>query len=172
MSFRIFAAGVPDFHFVRDNNPDDDVFDTAEVLNILSAIGPSAVQVGLGVEEVAAPNNVFNAAGKLASQAFTHMMASAVGTLHLHQKNRLGGWISVATRESNMFWADSVGFARYNFTGGGNPGKDFFRTINEALKKTDLDNWGVMRMLGIVMDKYKEHLRDGDPVMLSIEISH
>lgn len=171
MSFKVFAAGVPDFHFVRDNNPDDDVFDTADVLNTLNALGPSRLEVGLAIEETLAPNNIFSALSALATQECLHLMKSAVGFLALRKKARQG-WIAVNTYESNFFWVDTARNSQYKFSPGADPGTEFFKAIKDDLIDTDLANWGVLRMIAVVLLKYKDHISDNDRVMLSIEISH
>ncbi|REJ76195.1 MAG: hypothetical protein DWQ47_11310 [Acidobacteria bacterium] len=171
MSFDIFAAGTPNFHFSRDNNPDDDVFSTAEVLNILSALGPHRNQVGLAIEETLAPDNFLNALKKLAETEVTHLFNSAAGFLAL-QKRARQGWIAISTRETHTFWVDTTGFSKYTFSPGSNPGRELFKAIKKDLDNTDMNNWGVLRMIAIVMTLYKNHLKENDHVMLSIELTN
>ena len=173
MGFNIFAAGVPDFHYQRNNNPDDYIFEAAEVMNSLRASGPSATGVASGVAEYVTPNSYLGAVQALARIQFLRLMKQSVDLLAIrpHSGSR---WISVSTRESHVLWVDDAGFGKYQFFPGSDPGTEFFEKIKKPLEDTDLNNYGVLRMIAMVVSMYHQHLdrTNSRHVMLSIELSH
>lgn len=171
MSFRVFAAGVPNFHFERDNNPDDDIFEAAEVLNAIRASGPSIEGAASGVAEYVTPNSYLGAVNALARMEFLHLLKMSVDMLALRPKARQG-WIAVAPRESHLLWPDTADFAKYSFSPGSDPGTEFFKKIKGPLKNTGMNNYGVLRMLALVLSMYNNHINDSDPVMIQIQLFH
>ncbi len=169
MSFRIFAAGVPNFHFERDNNPDDDVFEVAEVLNAIRASGPSVGEAANAAAEYVTPNSYLGAISALARIEFLHLLKTSVDLLALRPKARQG-WIAVAPREDHLLWPDTAGFAKYTFNPGSDPGTEFFNKIKGPLKETGMNNYGVLRMLAMVLSMYNNHISNSDPVMIQIQL--
>lgn len=171
MSFRIFAAGTPDFHFERDDNPDNDIFDTATVLNAFRSSSPTPMSVVEGVADYYTPNSLLEGLNAIATIEFLHMLKSAVTFLAMRPKASQG-WIAIYPRESHLLWPDTVGAGEYKFRPGDDPGVEFFQAIKPALVKTDMNNYGMLRMLAVVLTMYNQHIRDSDPVMIQMQLFH
>ena len=81
MSFDIFAAGSRNFHFTRDNNPDNDIFEAADVASALHSTSPSATGVLEGAIEYGSPSPYFAGLSAIATIEFLHMLKNAVDFL-------------------------------------------------------------------------------------------
>ena len=172
MSFRVFAAGSGNFHYVRDNNPDMDIFNAASIASALQASGPSVSGVASGVADYYVPSDssAYSAGVvAIAGMEFAHLMDNAVCFLAMCSGSA-NGWISVAPRLTHTLWPDTAAFAKYDFTPGDNPGLEFFRKIKPALEATDMNNWGVLRMLALVLSRYKDHIGDSATPMIQIQL--
>jgi len=67
---------------------------------------------------------------------------------------------------------DTTSFARYNFQPGDEPGAEFMKKIGHGLTHTDLNKWGVLAALVLVLAGFVGKLNDNDIPMLLITISH
>lgn len=171
MSFRVFASGFPHFHYVKDNNPDEDVFETAAVLNALRSASPSGIGVVEGAADYLTPNSYLGGLKAMARMEFLHLLKNAVCFLAMHPRAKRG-WISVVPVETHLIWPDTGALARYTFTPGHDPGTEFFRKINPALEAADMSNYGVLRVLALVLSKYDRYVGDSDEVRIQIELTH
>ncbi len=176
MSFRVFAAGSDHFSYVLDNNPDMDIFEAAKVMSALQAMGGGRAPidaVAKGAWSYILPSKKGasrNLVADIAKYEFLHMLKNAVTFLAMCTGVGEGSWISVAPRQSRLLWTDKMGLACYNFTPGDDPGTEFFRAINPALKATDMSNYGVLRMLAIVLSKYYDHIGSSGRPMIQIQL--
>lgn len=173
MSFRVFAAGSQHFHYARDNNPDMDIFNAADVASALRSVGsPSVRGVAEGVADYYVPSDTGayrEGIAAIARMEFLHMLKNSVDFLAMCTGSS-DGWISVAPRQSHVLWPDTASFARYNFSPGDDPGSEFFRTIRPALEATDMNNYGVLRMLALVLSRYYDHIGDSGTPMIQIQL--
>jgi hypothetical protein len=170
MSFRTFAAGGDDFHFERDNCIDQDFFDGIDIIHKLSTMDPSlrgAGEMAAGEVLPSAPSAV-DAIVRLAEIEFLHNLNNAVSFLAM-RAGAGNGWISLSTRQSHLLWPDTVTFSRYDFSPGNNPGAEFIRLIVPKLEETDMNNWGVLRMIGGVLAIYDQ--RSSGTPMINIQLS-
>lgn len=170
MSFNVFASGVPHFHFERDNNPDDDLFEAASVVNALRATSPSAAGAASGAATYVTPNSYLGAVSALARMEFLHLLKTSVDLLAIRPRAN-NGWIAVSARETHILWPDTGGFAKYSFTPGRDPGTEFFQVIYPSLEEADMNNYGVLRMLALVLSMYNNHIDDSDPVAIQIQLT-
>ncbi len=170
MSFNVFAAGVPNFNYERSNCPDEDIFEAATVASALRSFNPSAAGVASAAGEYVTPNSTLGAINALATLQFLRLMKMSVDFLALRPRAR-NGWISVAPRVSHIIWPDTVGFAKFEFRHSSDPGTDFFNTIKDALVETDMNNYGVLRIIALVLSRYNDHISNSDHVMIQIQLS-
>jgi hypothetical protein len=175
MSFRVFAAGVgPNgtWNYERDKNPDDDVFEAAAVISAFRASGPSVRGAAEAVADYHVPSDASayrDAIRAIATMTFMQTLNNSVCFLAMC-RGASNGWISVAPRRSRTLWVDTVGFARYDFSPGNSPGSEFIQTIVPALRATDMNNYGVLRSLSIVLSRYQQHIGDGGTPMIQIQL--
>lgn len=180
MSFRIWACGLRGknssgesrglFHYMKDNCLDQSDF---EPNKILSAIPSSPDASGVAEKIVGSPESHIGAAEvagvmKMAEMEFAHLVISGVNLLAMHGS---GGDISVYCYESKWYWADANSFVDVQLWGN-DPGREFLRRIGPGLKSTDLNNFGVLAQIAIVLSKYETKLPDSAECHLRIEIRH
>jgi len=103
----------------------------------------------------------------MATMEFLHLLNDSVCFLAMCS-GASDGWISVSCTKTHTFWPDTRSFARYNFSPGDNPGAEFIRAIGPGLKETDMDNWGVLAALSIVLSKYSGQIGDDARPMINI----
>jgi|GEM_PF-2199948 len=105
---------------------------------------------------------------KIAELEFAHLIKNAVTLLAM---NGSGGSISVYCHQTKWYWADTNSFVTFHY-GGSNPGKDFLRTILPGLKRTGLNNFGVLGAIAILLTEYDKKLPKHTAPVLRIEIRH
>ncbi len=188
MSFRVFAAGSIGFHFAKDNNPDMEIFEAAVVASALvegsdpsgkivehvGAGAAAAVAVGQGVADAllhpVSDHAVYHEAlAAHATAEFLHCLDDTV-TLLAACSGANDGCISVYSCQSHLLWPDTVGFASYCFSPGDYAGREFFQAIKSSLEKTDMNNYGVLRILSIVLAKYYEHIGESGTPWINIQL--
>jgi hypothetical protein len=170
MGFRIFAAGTKGFHFVKDHVIDGSEFETIKVVAILQTMELSKLGVVGAVIDHQAPG-ITDLMVSLATKEFLHNLNNAVSFLAM-KSGASNGWIAVSSTQKNTLWADTVSFAKYDFRPGNSPGAEFIKKIGPGLKETDMNNFGVLMALGIVLSKYSNHISDSDTPMINIQLSH
>jgi hypothetical protein len=195
MGFSIFASGTGQFHHQVADCIDGSDFDAIQIVQTIRGINPwdktgrLLDAVGLP-EEVLIGRSVYKAANtlikgppksdtmtrtameKLATVEFIHLLDEAVDFLAM-RPNLDHASISIFARKTHTLWPDTVRFASYNFTPGDSPGVEFVQTITPALAETGLNNWGVMRALAMVLNRYSDHIEDTKTVpMINFQISH
>ncbi|HLA94326.1 MAG TPA: hypothetical protein VK612_01300 [Pyrinomonadaceae bacterium] len=107
----------------------------------------------------------------MATMEFLHMLSNAVCFLAM-KSGASDGWISVSARESHLLWPDTGGNGQYKFDPGESPGTEFIKKIGPALKAADMANWGVLRMLAIVLAKFDNHIDSSARPIINIQLSH
>lgn len=181
MGFNIFASGVTGnkkgggrghFHYKKDDCLDQDDFDPPAILSWLPS-SPDAA--GVAEKIVGSPESHIDSvtrAGmtRIAEMEMTHLVATGVDLLAMHGGS--GGKISVYCLQKKWYWADTNSFVVFHFDGSSNPGRDFLRTIGPGLKKTELNNFGVLAQLAIVLSKYDSALPGSSEPFLNISLDH
>ena len=174
MSFSIFAAGSCDFHYKKDDCIEGDDFDVVKILAILQSMQPTAAGAAGAAGEIVIDQtfpDITDAMGAVALFEFLHLLKTSVDLLAMNSGSN-GGWISVASTETHLLWPDTVRFNSYKFKPGNDPGTEFVKTIGPGLKETDLNNWGVLRALVLVMNKFADKYDNSMKLMLNISLSH
>lgn len=170
MSFRIFAAGSNNFHFAQSNCLDDSQIDLADLLSKFQTLEPTKVgAVTTAIDVVQPSKGIIDLMKTMATLEFLHNLRSAVCFLATCSGSE-GGRISLSCRKTNLLWADSSGVTKYGFAPGINPGTEFIKKISPVLKETEMANWGVLRMLGIVLAKYANHISGSEAPMINIQL--
>lgn len=172
MSFSIFAAGSGNFHFQKDNCIDGDDLDTVDLISKFQGMEPTWMGAGSVAVDIAQPSaGIVDAMEAMATMEFLHMLSNAVCFLAM-KGGASDGWIFVAARESHLLWPDTGGNGKYKFSPGISPGSEFIKKISPALKEADMANWGVLRMLALVLAKYDAHISDSARPIINIELRH
>jgi hypothetical protein len=174
MGFDIFAAGASDFHYERNGCEDGSTFEFIKVVTILqgldvTSIGKGAISGAGGAIDYAAPG-ITDVMISLATTEMLHNLSNAVCFLAMNS-NSSDGWIYVHATETNTFWADTVRSAKYKFSPGNSPGAEFISTIGRCLKDTDLDNFGVLQHLSIVLSRFSNHIDDSMTPQINIMLT-
>lgn len=175
MGFRIWAYGVrgknrKPFHYMKDNCLDQGDFEPPKLLSMLPD-SPDAA--GVAKKIVGTPESHIGGAEvkgvmKIAELVFAHHVMQGVQFLAMHGQ---GGSISVYCYQKKWYWADANSFVNYHIFGS-NPGKEFLRTISPGLKKTELNNFGVLGQIAIVLSEYDRKLPKSSRAHLRMEIRH
>jgi len=180
MSFRIWACGLRGknskgharslFHYSKDNCLDQGDF---EPNSILSAIPSSPDASGIAEKIVGGPESHIGGAEvkgmmKIAEMEFAHLVITGVNLLAMHGSN---GSISLYCYEKKWYWADSNSFVNVQLWGS-DPGREFLRRIGPGLKKTGLNNFGVLAQIAMCLSAYERKLPDSADANLRIEIRH
>jgi len=172
MGFTIFAAGSGKFHYKKENCIDDSAFDTIDLLAKLQGMEPSWMGAGATAVDIAQPSaGIVDLMKTMATMEFLHNLSNAVCFLAMKAQSA-DGWISVLATQSHLLWPDTGGNATYRFAPGNSPGAEFVKKISPALKEADMANWGVLRMLGMVLAKYSSHIDDNAKPIINIQLSH
>lgn len=172
MSFRIFAAGSHNFHFERDNCIDSDDVDLVDLISKFQGMEPTWMGAGQVAVDIAQPSaGIIDLMSAMATMEFCHLLSQAVCFLAM-KGGAANGWIFVAAREEHVLWPDTGGNGKYEFYPGDSPGTEFLRKIKPALEEADMANWGVLRMLTLVLSRYDAHIPDSARPMINIELRH
>ena len=181
MSFRIWAVGLRGktsggearklFHYIKDNCLDQGDFDPPK---ILSMIPDSPTAGGVAKKVIGTPESHLGDATKkgmfkIAEMVFAHQVVNGINFLAL---NGGGGSVSVYCHQKKWYWADTNSFTDYRISTAGNPGKEFLRKIGPGLKKTELNNFGVLAQISICLSKYDSALPGRAEPNLRIELRH
>jgi hypothetical protein len=169
MSFRIFASGSKGFHYVKNNFIDGKEFDAMKLYSTLAFLDHSpagVVDAGLGHVSP----GITDLMVAQANIVFVRRLKQAVDILAT-QTAPGQGWITVFSKEKHALWADDTSFNEYRFYPGDNPGTEFIKKIVPGLKHTDMDNFGVLMALWIVLSKYKDKLKKHDRPMINIQLT-
>lgn len=166
MSFRVFAAGLEDFHYSQNNNADGDVFEAAAVMSAVRSAGAGRIGVASSLAS-SEPRVMRDGIRGIARMNSLQILRIAVTRLATCTGARQGR-ITVSARRSRLagLWPDASGFARYNFMPNANPCSDFMQRIIPTLEATDMNNYGVLNTLAIVLSDYHAHIgRAGRPMI-------
>ena len=172
MSFSIFASGTNNFHFEKDNCIDDDDIDMVDLISKFQGMEPTWMGAGEVAVDIAQPSaGIMDLMQAMATMEFLHMLSNTVCFLAM-KGGASDGWIFVAAREEHLLWPDTGGNGKYSFYPGDSPGTEFIKKIAPALKEADMANWGVLRMLALVLAKFDNHIPDSARPIINIELRH
>jgi hypothetical protein len=172
MSFRIFASGTNNFHFEQDDCIDGDDIDMVDLISKFQGMEPTWMGAGQVAIDIAQPSaGIIDLMEAMAMIEFCHMLSNAVCFLAM-KGGASDGWIFVSARESHLLWPDTGGNAKYSFYPGDSPGTEFIRKIKPALEEADMANWGVLRMIALVLTRFDAHIPDSARPIISIQLSH
>lgn len=180
MGFNIFAVGLTgskqgggrgQFNYSKDNCLDQGDFDPPVLLSIIPS-SPDAA--GVTEKIIGSPDSRSDelmSAGmfKIAELEFAHLVMNAVDMLAIKAN---GGKISVYCYQEKWYWADSNNFDTFYINSSGNPGRDFLKKIGAGLKKTELNNFGVLLQLAFAISKYENALPSNEEAWLNIDLRH
>ncbi len=171
MSFRIFASGSPDFHFEKPDCLDDSAFDTIDLLAKLQTMEPTWMGAGATAIDIAQPSaGIVDLMKTMATMEFLHNLSNAVCFLAMCSGSA-NGWISVSAVQTHLMWPDTGDCKTYRFDPGDSPGSEFIKKIAPALKKADMANWGVLRMMGLVLAKYSSKIGENATPIINIQLT-
>ena len=175
MGFEVWASGSRGsgkklFHYSKKNCLDQGDFEPPKLLTMLPS-SPNAA--GVAEKIVGSPESHIGGATvagmfKIAEMEMAHLLASSVDMLAISGRN---GKINLYCLESKWYWADSNSFISFSLNSS-DPGRDFIRKISPGLVKTDLNNFGVLGQLAIVLTKYNSELPNSADPFINIELSH
>ncbi|HRH42128.1 MAG TPA: hypothetical protein PKY82_10820 [Pyrinomonadaceae bacterium] len=176
MSFSIWASGVANgkpFHYYREDCIDGDDFIIANLINDLQNMSPSSIGLAQAAVEKVIPNFYSGgdsyAMGTLVFLELLGVLKNQIDSLAMCD-NAANGRISVFTKQKHTFWADDLGNGTYYFSPGNDPGTEFVKAIGACLEKTDMNNWGVLRAMIIVLTLYSDAVGQSGKPMLTIQL--
>ncbi len=171
MSFSILANGSNGYHYSNDKCLDDSAFDDMDLLSKLQTMEPSWMGAASTAIDIAQPSaGIIDLMKAMATMEFVHNLSNAVCFLAMCS-GASQGKISLSAIESNVLWANTGGTAEYCFDPGHSPGAEFIKKISPALKKADMANWGVLRMITFVLAQYRSKIDDNDTPRINIQLS-
>lgn len=161
MSFKIMASGSENFHYREHEIVEQGDFELISAINDMGSTKPAKEEmikaaIGKILPSAPSPPLAIEAVGVLGMTVYALLLAQMMDLLAGRGADDKS--VSVGTREANKLWADTVGFSKYSFTPGIEPGVEFLRAIYPILEKTSLNNWSVLMMLSIILGKYDDHL--------------
>jgi len=172
MSFKIFASGTGHFHFEKDDCIDDSELDLVDLLGKLQTMEQTWMGAGATAVDIVQPSaGIIDLMKTMATMEFLHLLSNAVCFLAM-KGGAADGWIFVSATESHLLWPDTGGVGRYDFQPGDSPGSEFIRKVGPALKAASMANWGVLRMLALVLAKFDNHIDDSARPIINIQLSH
>lgn len=168
MGFDVFAAGSGKFHYKKKGFVDADTFEPMKIVSALMNMSPSALGAADAYIGYKTPG-ITDLMGTMATMEFLHNLNNAVSFLAMCS-GASDGWISVSTTQSHLLWPDTKSFGKYNFQPGDSPGAEFMKIIGPGLKETDMNNWGVLAALSLVLAKYSNHIGDDATPIINISL--
>ncbi len=171
MSFRIFASGSPHYHYEKSDCLDDSAFDMIDLLAKLQTMEPSWMGAGATAVDIVQPSaGIIDLMKTMATMEFLHNLSNAVCFLAMCSGSS-NGWISVSAVETHLMWPDTGDSKTYRFDPGDSPGSEFIKKIGPALKAANMANWGVLRMLGLVLAQYSSKIDDNATPIINISLT-
>lgn len=172
MGFSIFASGTNQFHYSNSKCIDDSDIDMVDLISKFQGMEPTWMGAGATAVDIAQPSaGIIDLMKSMATIEFMHLLSNSVCFLAMKQ-GASNGSIFVAARESHLLWPDTGENANYKFFPGDSPGTEFVKKIAPALKEANMANWGVLRMLALVLAKFDNHISDSDTPRIIIQLSH
>ena len=166
MSFNVFASGSG-FHYKKDDLIDKDDFDALKVVSTLTTMelsAPGVVNAGIDYKKP----DMTDLMETIATSEILHTLIDGVSLLATCS-GASDGWISVSCTRHQLLWPDTKSFGRYNFSrGDDDPGAEFIRAIGPALKATNMNNYGVLAALSIVLAKFSDYIGQNGTPMINI----
>ncbi len=171
MSFKIFAAGTGNFHYNQEKNIEGDDFELTKLLGILNQAKPSVAGVATAIADVKSPSlGVTEIIELIAYREFVHNLKNAVDILAMNS-NASQGWIFLSITIKNLIMAHTIKTAKYAFSPGTNPGKEFVSKIYKTLEDTGMNHWGVLRALSTVLSSFSTKVSDSEKPAINISIT-
>jgi hypothetical protein len=176
MSFNIFASGVANgkpFSYYRENCIDGDDFVVIELISTLSSMHHNAIGVAQSSAETfiskIIPGSAPDGMGTIAFLEFHHVLKNIIDCLAMCD-DASNGHITVFSKKSGIF-SDTYGDGRYEFSPRTDPGTEFVRAIGKCLEDTDMNNWGVLRAMVIVLTQYSNQIGQSGKPNLMIQLN-
>ncbi len=176
MSFSIFASGAANgknFHYYREDCIDGDDFEILDLVSTLTTLEQTIEAVAQATAEKIIskllPGSAPDGMGTVAFLEFLHTLKDQIDSLAMCDDSA-NGRISVFTKQKHTFWADDLGNGTYYFSPGTDPGTEFVKAIGASLEKTDMNNWGVLRAMVIVLTLYSDAVGQSGKPMLTIQL--
>ena len=173
MSFDIFASGSGGFHYRKDKFFDGDGFTTLQILTEMLSMEHSKLGVVDAVRSHFTSVDMADAAPVLAKREYLNALTQTIDLLSIRAGTGTG-FIAVTAKRPRGLWPDTIRFARYGFDPGDSPGTEFIRAIARSLEDTDLQTWGVLMALTMVLSEFLDHLNNHDgslPTMVNISLT-
>jgi hypothetical protein len=174
MSFSIDVRGTNGFNFNRPICDDGSAFEVMNVIGILQGLDlQSAGHFGIsaaGAVKEKVKKGIPDLMFKMAEREMCHNISNAVSLLE-KDYNTSGGWIFVSAEQKNLLFPNVSRAARYNFKPGDSPGAEFLKTIGKCLEDTDLNNWGVLKYLAVILTRFEQQLPTTMIPMLNISLT-
>ncbi len=180
MGFGIWAVGLRGFnskgnarslfHYSKSNCLDQGDFEPPKLLSMI----PNSPDLG-GVAKKIVGTPSSHVGGATVGGMFA--MAGIISARQVQEQIKLlrihgqGGSISVYCYQKKWYWADTNSFVNC-YISGGNPGRDFLKKIGPGLKKTELNNFGVLMQIAMLLSEYSLKLPNSATPNLKIEIRH
>jgi hypothetical protein len=175
MSFNIFASGVANgqtFHFYRENCIDGDDFNIADLISTLQGMNQNVIGVAQAAAESVISKMISGSAadamGTVAFLEFLHVLKDQIDSLAMCD-DAANGRIIVYTKKWHLI-QDTYGTGQYLFPKSIDPGTEFVRAIGPALEATEMNNWGVLRAMVIVLTLYSNAVGQSGKPMLMIQL--
>ncbi len=191
MSFNISARGVG--HIGRDKKffqydqrecIDGDDFETMQLVADISKIKPTIEGIKDAVkdkikdeakdklkEKFFPTPSIIDATSALGRMILIRTLVTQIAFLAMHSiySRKHEAYIFITARKSNLLFPDDYEVAKYIFDRH-DPGTEFIKKIAPALKKTDMNNYGVLREFISVFKNYDEMISRNQTPQLMIEV--
>ncbi|NNE99873.1 MAG: hypothetical protein HKN25_12700 [Pyrinomonadaceae bacterium] len=171
MGFDIWARGNTGrkgkfFHYSKKNRVDRGDFSLPSLLSMV----PASSGVGGVVNKAfVAGINKGTTAGvfKIAKMHSIRMVTTGIAALHAQDKS---GTVSLYCKDKGLI-VHTLSNVKF-YLNSPDPERDFLRKITPALIKTDLNNFGALAQIGIVLSKYFAKLNSSATPHLQIDLTH
>jgi len=181
MGFNIFAWGYrghaagqqigrPPFQYSKNDCLTEGDFEPSELLKVLptSQYAANTAKRVVGDPESQIGGATVKGMLEVGKMQFAELISQFVTLLGVGKK----GEIAVYCYQDNTIWYNTNSFETFYFGATGNPGKEFLKKISPGLVKTELNDFGVLRELVLVLGGYYFEKPKGAKTMLRIEIKH
>src|SRR6185369_9660674 len=149
---------------------DDSELNLVDLLSKLQTMEPTWMGAGATAVDIVQPSaGIVDLMKTMATMEFLHMLSNTVCFLAM-KGGAANGWIFVSAKQSHLLWPDTGGTGKYSFDPGDSPGAEFIKKVGPALKEADMANWGVLRMLAVVLAKFDNHIEDTARPIINIQL--
>ena len=176
MSFKVFAFGAPNFHYLKQECLDESDLDTIKFLYDLSSFSPpykgAAIQyVG---DNIIPQKGVADIAANIGYMELSHLLCECIDFLAIQADQ--ASCISVYTQNPHFLWTTTNSYGEYRFSPGDNPGLEFIKAIYKGIKNNDMLSLGVIKQIIAVIASYGDYCQNlnekSNNIRLLIQISN